>query len=116
MTKAHGTDSCCGHGISGHGSSVASCCCGMQRRFPSKAERRKALEEYREQLKNELAGVDERLEEISQPDAEGVTIPSAPTWRDGWPGDRERHVLGRATLTRYSSSIQFLRASRGGGA
>ena len=60
MTKAHGTDSCCGPTVS-----VASCCCGVQRRYLSKAERRKALEEYREQLKNELAGVDERLEEIS---------------------------------------------------
>ena len=60
MTKAHGTDTCCRSHVS-----AASCCCGMQRRFLSKAERRKALEEYREQLKNELAGVEERIEETT---------------------------------------------------
>ncbi|MBU0595558.1 DUF5320 domain-containing protein [Candidatus Bipolaricaulota bacterium] len=59
MTKVHGADACCAP------ISAASCCCGIQRHYLSKAERRKVLEEYREQLKNELAGVDERLDEIA---------------------------------------------------
>jgi hypothetical protein len=41
-------------------------CCGMTRRFPSRAERRKALEAYQDQLKNELVGVEERLKKSSE--------------------------------------------------
>ena len=37
------------------------CCCGFSRRYPTKAERREALESYRTQLRDELTGVDEHL-------------------------------------------------------
>jgi len=44
----------CSHG--GHGMFV--------RRFVSAKEERARLEEYRDQLKNELAGVEERIQEL----------------------------------------------------
>ena len=50
----------------------------MVRRCATKAERREALEAYRDQLKNELAGVEERLEELaaeSPAGPKGVTTP-----------------------------------------
>jgi hypothetical protein len=37
------------------------CCCGFSRRYPTKAERREALESYRTQLRAELTGVDEHI-------------------------------------------------------
>ena len=40
-------------------------CCGMVRRYATKAERREALEFYRDQLKSELVGVEERLEGLA---------------------------------------------------
>jgi hypothetical protein len=36
----------------------------MARRFVTKEERREALETYREELKKELTGVEERLDEL----------------------------------------------------
>lgn len=53
----HAAAECCGPSAAG--------CCGMVRRYTTRAERREALESYRDQLKNELAGVEERLEELS---------------------------------------------------
>jgi len=38
----------------------------MPRHFRSKEERREALEAYRTQLKSELAGLEERLEELDK--------------------------------------------------
>jgi hypothetical protein len=41
------------------------CCCGHGfRRFPSRRERRERLEAYRDELKNELVGVEERIQEL----------------------------------------------------
>ena len=42
------------------------CGCGMfLRRFISSEEKKERLEEYKSQLKKELAGVDERIQELS---------------------------------------------------
>ncbi len=45
------------------------CCCGcggnmFTRKFISAKEEQERLEEYKKQLKNELAGVEERIEEL----------------------------------------------------
>jgi len=49
------------------------CCCGQEyshshdmsfRRFASRQERKDCLEQYADQLKKELAGVEERIQEI----------------------------------------------------
>jgi hypothetical protein len=40
------------------------CCCGFPRRFFSREEEKKKLEKYRDQLKNELAGVEEELKKM----------------------------------------------------
>ncbi|HDL84949.1 MAG TPA: hypothetical protein ENH11_01230 [Candidatus Acetothermia bacterium] len=68
MHAHHGVHGCCGgaeadYAHRAHHESTA--CCGMSRRFMTKAERREALESYRDQLKNELAGAEEQLEELS---------------------------------------------------
>jgi len=43
----------------------ASCCCGgFPRQFVSQEERRERLKKYREQLKKELSGVEEALEQM----------------------------------------------------
>ncbi|MFQ6110477.1 MAG: hypothetical protein ACE5LX_00455 [Nitrospinota bacterium] len=47
------TCGCCGCG-----------CWGLPRRFISREEEREGLEGYREQLRKELAGVEERLKEL----------------------------------------------------
>ena len=39
-------------------------CCTVPRRFKTKKERQEVLEEYRDQLRNELAGVEERIKEL----------------------------------------------------
>jgi len=52
--------SCCG-GMGCH------CCVGsssMRRRYPTSQERMERLEEYREELKKELQGVEEEIEKI----------------------------------------------------
>jgi hypothetical protein len=43
---------------------VESCCCGSFRSFISKKEEEERLEEYKDQLKKELEGVEERLDEL----------------------------------------------------
>jgi len=67
---------CCGTGLRERGCSCGSghagpcscgCCSGhgaFVRRFISKEEKRERLEEYRDQLKKELAGVEERIQEL----------------------------------------------------
>lgn len=68
MNRHHGEHGCCGgHGVA-HGHAkvhTVTGCCGFQRRFMTKAERREALESYRDQLKNELTGVEERLQDFA---------------------------------------------------
>lgn len=58
---------CCGHtGPHGHFGFVTPhpwCLC-FPRRFISSTEERERLDRYREQLKKELAGVEERLKEM----------------------------------------------------
>ncbi len=65
MHTRHDASGCCGGADSLHFHHAAGGCCGMTRRFPSRAERREALEAYRDQLKSELTGVEERLEELA---------------------------------------------------
>jgi len=62
MDHRHTAHGCCDSGA--HKAAVHSCC-GFSRRFPSRDERKQALEQYRDQLKHELTGVEERLEELS---------------------------------------------------
>ncbi len=40
------------------------CCCGFTRRFITKKEKLQRLEDYKEQLSKELAGVNEHLQEM----------------------------------------------------
>jgi hypothetical protein len=60
VKSMHHKGSCCCSGHSG-------CCCGGGghgfRRFYTKAERREHLEKYRDQLKKELEGIEEHLED-----------------------------------------------------
>ena len=65
MHAKHYASGCCCGGDALHVHHAVGGCCGMIRRFPSRAERREALETYRDQLKSELTGVEERLEELS---------------------------------------------------
>ncbi len=53
------------HGSKGSGGCGCGCCgCGHGfRRFFTAEERRESLENYKEQLKKELAGLEERIEE-----------------------------------------------------
>ena len=48
----------------GHHGGHHCCCCGFPRRFFSPQEEKKKLEKYRDQLKNELAGVEEELKKM----------------------------------------------------
>lgn len=53
----HGSDGCCDDG----------CCCGsggFRRRFMSAREEREMLESYRDDLRLELEGLEERLKEL----------------------------------------------------
>jgi len=61
MKTIHAMQGCCGEGAA---HVVSTSCCGMARRFVTKEERREALETYREELKKELTGVEERLDEL----------------------------------------------------
>ncbi len=40
------------------------CCCQFPRRFVSREEERERLKKYREQLKKELVGLEEKLKEL----------------------------------------------------
>jgi hypothetical protein len=55
VVKAHGSECC-----------EPSCCDPFVRRFATAGERREKLESYMEELKKELAGVQERLEELKK--------------------------------------------------
>ncbi len=55
VVKASGTEEC-----------EPSCCGTFARRFVTSGERREKLESYRDELKKELAGVEERLEELKK--------------------------------------------------
>lgn len=55
------TQDCCGVRIVQLGS-AGSQCSTLPRRFVSAKERKEALEKYRQDLKNELAGVEERIQ------------------------------------------------------
>ena len=63
--RAHHVVHCCCEGeATSHAAFGA--CCTVPRHFRSKEERREALEAYRTQLKSELAGLEERLEELDK--------------------------------------------------
>ncbi len=64
MESVHAIHGCCGGEASAH-KVVASPCCGLSRNFSTKEERREALEKYKDQLKKELTGVEERLQELA---------------------------------------------------
>lgn len=57
-----------GHGRSGFGAGSCGCCCSGPsfRRFFSTKEEEERLEDYRDQLKKELAGLEERLKELKE--------------------------------------------------
>jgi len=67
MHESHPSSGCCegGHHTVRIQHHRAGTCCGMTRHFMSKAERREQLESYRDQLRNELTAVEERLEELT---------------------------------------------------
>ena len=60
-------DSKGGHSTSGgHGCSCGCCGCGsFSRRFITKKEKMECLENYREQLKKELEGLEEHIQDFS---------------------------------------------------
>ena len=65
---------CCGPAYPSehHAASAVECCCctaglgAFQRRYRTARERRERLEAYRDELKAELAGVDERMQELEK--------------------------------------------------
>ena len=66
MESVHAKQGCCG-GESGTHKVVAShcCCSGLSRNFITKAERKEALEQYKDQLQKELTGVEEHLQDLN---------------------------------------------------
>lgn len=59
------------HGFHGHGTphgfSFGGCCCGpIMRRFPSREEQVKILEEYKKDLEAELEDVGKQLEDLKK--------------------------------------------------
>jgi coproporphyrinogen III oxidase-like Fe-S oxidoreductase len=56
----HDTQGCCDTDLSGCG------CGSFSRRFVTNKEEQEWLEEYKKQLQNELAGVEERMQEIKK--------------------------------------------------
>jgi predicted N-acyltransferase len=65
MESVHATQGCCGGEGGAHKAAASHCCChGPSRHFITKAERREALEQYKDQLKKELTGVEEHLQEL----------------------------------------------------
>ena len=63
MKAMHVSHGCCSQEGHAHGKHQA--CCGFHRQYITKDERREALEAYRDQLKLELTGVEERLAELT---------------------------------------------------
>ncbi len=41
-------------------------CCAVPRRFMTKVEKKEALEKYRDELRKELEGVEQRLQELGK--------------------------------------------------
>ncbi len=49
--------------------SHGTCCCGcgpITRRFMSEREKQERLEKYKEELKNEIDGIEERIQELKR--------------------------------------------------
>jgi len=65
MKAMHVSHGCCGQESHGHAHGKHQACCRFQRQYITKDERKEALESYREQLKLELTGVEERLAELA---------------------------------------------------
>jgi len=65
MKTMHVSHGCCGQESLGHAHAKHQACCGLHRQYTTKAERKEALESYRDQLKLELTGVEERLAELA---------------------------------------------------
>jgi len=67
VKKMEDPKSCCVVVRNPGSESCEPCCCdSFVRRFTTAGERREKLEDYREDLKKELAGVEERLEELKK--------------------------------------------------
>ncbi|MBU1050381.1 hypothetical protein KKG90_10205 [Candidatus Bipolaricaulota bacterium] len=65
MESVHATHGCCGGEANVHKVAASHCCChGPSRHFITKAERREALEQYKDQLQKELTGVEEHLQDM----------------------------------------------------
>ncbi len=65
MESVHATHGCCGGEAGSHKAAASHCCChGPSRHFITKAERKEALEQYKDQLKKELTGVEEHLQDL----------------------------------------------------
>lgn len=64
MKSAHSGHGCCGGEASAHKTACHCSCGSLSRRFITKQERREALEQYKDQLKKELTGVEEHLQEL----------------------------------------------------
>ena len=66
MESVHAnTQGCCGGELGAHKAVVShGCCRGPSRHFITKAERREALEQYKDQLQKELTGVEEHLQDM----------------------------------------------------
>ena len=65
MCEPTDTQDCCAvrvvhSGPADHG------CCGIPRRFMTKKEKHEALKKYRDQLQNELEGVEERIKDLGE--------------------------------------------------
>ena len=65
MCKPADTQDCCAVRVVQCGPTDPGCC-GIPRRFMAKKEKHEALEKYRDQLQNELEGVEERISDLSE--------------------------------------------------
>lgn len=64
MCEPKEAQDCCGIRVVHHGHHGAGCCGIPQRRFMTKKEKHETLEKYRDQLRNELQGVEERISDL----------------------------------------------------
>lgn len=60
------TADCCGVRVMACGPQSGDCCTTFPRRFKTAKERQAALEHYRDELKSELLGVEERIQELDK--------------------------------------------------
>ena len=65
MCEPTDTQNCCAVRVIRCGPSEHDCC-GIPRRFVTKKEKHEALKKYRDQLQNELKGVEERINDLSE--------------------------------------------------